>query len=151
MTSLLTDTERLTTLIAGLSVLALGVYSAREGTRVGGRAFDRSVPQPAQTPCAAERCNSLQKSVFRMVEYPAPLPDKCEGSTARLVGKSIHVCHHVNTRCCLWHKKEGRPVRVRLDMVKLATETSGGFCSCAARRACRRPRESAVNTLTSRC
>lgn len=49
VTSLLTDTERLTTLIAGLSVLALGVYSAREGTRVGGRAFDRSVPQPAQT------------------------------------------------------------------------------------------------------
>ena len=44
VTSLLTDTERLTTLIAGLSVLALGVYSAREGTRVGGRAFDRSGP-----------------------------------------------------------------------------------------------------------
>ena len=40
--ALLTDTDRLTTLIAGLSVLALGVYSAREGTRVAGRAFDRS-------------------------------------------------------------------------------------------------------------
>lgn len=41
VTSLLTDVDRLTTLIAGLSVLALGVYSAREGTRVGGRAIDR--------------------------------------------------------------------------------------------------------------
>lgn len=39
--ALLTDSDRLTTLIAGLSVLALGVYSAREGTRVAGRAFDR--------------------------------------------------------------------------------------------------------------
>ena len=43
-TALLTDADRLTTLIAGLSVLALGVYSAREGTRAAGRAFDRSAP-----------------------------------------------------------------------------------------------------------
>ena len=27
--------------VAGLSVAALGIYSAREGTRVAGRAFDR--------------------------------------------------------------------------------------------------------------
>ena len=71
MTSLLTDTERLTTLIAGLSVLALGVYSAREGTRVGGRAFDRSAPKPPQTPCAAHRCKCLQNTIVRMVNYAA--------------------------------------------------------------------------------
>lgn len=41
MTSLLTDVDRLTTLVASLSLLALGVYSARESTRVAGRAFDR--------------------------------------------------------------------------------------------------------------
>ena len=98
VTSLLTDTERLTTLIAGLSVLALGVYSAREGTRVGGRAFDRSAPQPSQTPCAAERCKCLQNSVSRMAEYAAPLPDKCEGSAARPVPNSIHMCHHLDTK-----------------------------------------------------
>lgn len=41
VTSLLTDVDRLTTLVAGLSLLALGVYSARESTRVGGKAIDR--------------------------------------------------------------------------------------------------------------
>ena len=50
MTSLLTDVDKLTTLIAGLSVLALGVYTAREGTRVGGRAIDRSAPALELTP-----------------------------------------------------------------------------------------------------
>ena len=43
--SLLTDRERLGVAVAGLSVAALGIYSAREGTRVAGRAFDRRVPQ----------------------------------------------------------------------------------------------------------
>ena len=82
VTSLLTDTERLTTLIAGLSVLALGVYSAREGTRVGGRAFDRSDLQRFQAPCVALRCKHLQNNVFRMVRTAAPLAD--EGKAALL-------------------------------------------------------------------
>lgn len=40
--ALLTDKERLGTAVAGLTVLALGVYSAREGTRVAGQVFSRS-------------------------------------------------------------------------------------------------------------
>ena len=39
--ALLTDKERLTTAVAGLTVLALGVYSAKEGTRVAGQVFSR--------------------------------------------------------------------------------------------------------------
>ena len=51
VTSLLTDMDKLTTLIAGLSVLALGIYTAREGTRVGGRAIDRrGMPPPPACP-----------------------------------------------------------------------------------------------------
>ncbi|EIE18960.1 AAA-domain-containing protein [Coccomyxa subellipsoidea C-169] len=46
VTSLLTDVDRMTTLIAGLSILALGVYSARESTRVGGKAIDRWLGTP---------------------------------------------------------------------------------------------------------
>lgn len=39
--ALLTDKERLGTAVAGLTILALGVYSAREGTRVAGQVFSR--------------------------------------------------------------------------------------------------------------
>ncbi len=55
--ALLTDTDRLTTLIAGLSVLALGVYSAREGTRVAGRAFDRSARPFSSLSAMREKCS----------------------------------------------------------------------------------------------
>jgi hypothetical protein len=41
VTALLTDVDRMTTLVAGLSLLALGVYSARESTRVVATAIDR--------------------------------------------------------------------------------------------------------------
>ena len=41
--ALLTDKERLGTAVAGLTILALGVYSAREGTRVAGQVFSRYV------------------------------------------------------------------------------------------------------------
>ncbi len=40
-TSLLTDPVRLTTAVAGTSLLFLGIYTAREGTRVVGKAIDR--------------------------------------------------------------------------------------------------------------
>lgn len=40
--ALLTDKERLGSALAGLTLLALGVYSAREGTRVAGQVFSRS-------------------------------------------------------------------------------------------------------------
>ena len=39
--ALLTDRDRLGTAVAGLTLLALGVYSAREGTRVAGQVFSR--------------------------------------------------------------------------------------------------------------
>ncbi len=41
LTDLLTDTTKLGTGIAGLTLLALGVYSTREGVRVAGKTFDR--------------------------------------------------------------------------------------------------------------
>lgn len=41
--ALLTDKERLGTAVAGLTILALGVYSAREGTRVAGQVFSRYI------------------------------------------------------------------------------------------------------------
>ncbi|KAK9789371.1 hypothetical protein WJX73_007444 [Symbiochloris irregularis] len=45
-TALLTDTNMLTAAVAGLTLLALGVYTAREGTRVAGRVFDRWLGTP---------------------------------------------------------------------------------------------------------
>ena len=42
-TALLTDTNMLTAAVASLTLLALGVYSAREGTRAAGRVFDRYI------------------------------------------------------------------------------------------------------------
>lgn len=38
---LLTDRDKLITAVGGVSLLALGVYSAREGTRVAGKTFER--------------------------------------------------------------------------------------------------------------
>lgn len=38
---LLTDSTKLVSLVGGLSLLALGVYSSREATRVGGKAFEK--------------------------------------------------------------------------------------------------------------
>ena len=39
--SLLTDRDKLLTFVGGATLLALGVYSAREGTRVAGKGIDR--------------------------------------------------------------------------------------------------------------
>lgn len=44
--SLLTDTNKLVMLVAGGSALALGVYGAREGARVAGRAAERWLGTP---------------------------------------------------------------------------------------------------------
>jgi ATPase family AAA domain-containing protein 3A/B len=41
VTDLLTDTTKLATGIAGVTLLALGIYSTREGVRVAGKTFDR--------------------------------------------------------------------------------------------------------------
>ena len=41
--SLLGDTDKLVAAVAGCTALALGVYAAREGTRVSGRIFERCV------------------------------------------------------------------------------------------------------------
>ena len=123
MTSLLTDTERLTTLIAGLSVLALGVYSAREGTRVGGRAFDRSAPQPARNPCVAWRCKCLQNNVFRMVRKAAPLPVEGRQHCSPGVRGYLLVppCRPKAAAIC-GMRRRGYPARVRLCMTRLAME-----------------------------
>lgn len=62
--ALLTDKERLGTAVAGLTVLALGVYSAREGTRVAGQVFSRYaatfLPITSQT---FECCSSVNSFV----------------------------------------------------------------------------------------
>ena len=44
---LLTDTSKLTTAVAGFTLLALGLYSTREGVRVAGRTFDRWFGTPS--------------------------------------------------------------------------------------------------------
>ena len=41
VSDLLTDRAKLGAALAGLTLLALGVYSTREGVRVAGRTFDR--------------------------------------------------------------------------------------------------------------
>lgn len=41
VTDLLTDKTKLATGIAGATLLALGIYSTREGVRVAGKTFDR--------------------------------------------------------------------------------------------------------------
>ena len=54
MTVLLTDKQKLTAAIAGFTVLALGIYSSREGTKVAGRAIDRCSVKPLPVcPCIA--------------------------------------------------------------------------------------------------
>lgn len=45
--ALLTDTTKLTTAVAGFTLLALGLYSTREGVRVAGRTFDRWFGTPS--------------------------------------------------------------------------------------------------------
>lgn len=47
VTELLTDSTKLATGIAGVTLLALGIYSTREGVRVAGRTFDRWFGTPA--------------------------------------------------------------------------------------------------------
>ena len=42
---LLTDKQKLATTVGGLSLLALGVYGARESTKVGAQVFRRCVCQ----------------------------------------------------------------------------------------------------------
>jgi len=44
---LLSDREKLAALVGGVAALALGVYSAREGTRVAGKALDRWMGTPS--------------------------------------------------------------------------------------------------------
>lgn len=43
LTNLLSDKQKLTAAVGGLTVLALGIYTSKEGTRVAGRAVDRCV------------------------------------------------------------------------------------------------------------
>ena len=40
-TSLLADKQKLTAAVAGASILALGIYTSKEGTKVAGKAIDR--------------------------------------------------------------------------------------------------------------
>jgi ATPase family AAA domain-containing protein 3A/B len=48
---LLTDTNKLVMLVVGGSALALGVYGAREGTRVAGKAMERWLGTPKLVGC----------------------------------------------------------------------------------------------------
>lgn len=45
-TSLLLDKQKLTAAVAGATLLALGVYGSREGTKVAGKAIDRQASPP---------------------------------------------------------------------------------------------------------
>ena len=50
MTNLLADKQKLTAAVGGLTVLALGIYTSKEGTRVAGRAIDRYDTSPPEGP-----------------------------------------------------------------------------------------------------
>lgn len=45
-TSLLADKQKLTAAVAGASILALGIYTSKEGTKVAGKAIDRYLGTP---------------------------------------------------------------------------------------------------------
>ena len=55
ISDLLTDRAKLGAAVAGATLLALGVYSTREGVRVAGRTFDRwfGTPRLVRAPCIA--------------------------------------------------------------------------------------------------
>ncbi|KAL4854855.1 ATPase family AAA domain-containing protein 3 [Chlorella vulgaris] len=67
--SLLTDRDKMLGAVGGLSLLALGVYSAREGTRSAAKAFDRwfgtpkLVRETSRRPLAGRGSAPVEKSV----------------------------------------------------------------------------------------
>ena len=75
LTDLLTDRSKLGAAVAGATLLALGVYSTREGVRVAGRTFDRWFGTPRlvrRIVCRCQcfppfRCRSRQRKAYRLV------------------------------------------------------------------------------------
>jgi len=55
LSDLLTDRAKLGAAVAGATLLALGVYSTREGVRVAGRTFDRWFGTPRLVRCIGRR------------------------------------------------------------------------------------------------
>lgn len=66
---LLTDTNKLLMLVAGGSALALGVYGAREGARVAGKAAERWLG----TPKLVRKQQQQQQAAMRQVQQQAPV------------------------------------------------------------------------------
>ena len=65
VSDLLTDRAKLGAAVAGLTLLALGVYSTREGVRVAGRTFDRWFGTPRLVRRAV--CRVPDSSILRPI------------------------------------------------------------------------------------
>ena len=132
--SLLTDRERLGVAVAGLSVAALGIYSAREGTRVAGRAFDRrDRPIHAYTVLSAVAKRMLGRSQA----------DACmvTGGRTLTASQSLNVLSRHSFECLYWLWASMKHLPFTLFDVEDATQRAegapGGWARpswCARRR-----------------
>jgi ATPase family AAA domain-containing protein 3A/B len=78
--ALLADPQRLATGVAGATALALGVYGAREGTRVGFRYLERVLGQPSLVRETSRR--SPWQRLFGSASQPPPLAAAAEASAS---------------------------------------------------------------------
>jgi ATPase family AAA domain-containing protein 3A/B len=78
--ALLADPQRLAAGVAGATALALGVYGAREGTRVGFRYLERVLGQPSLVRETSRR--SPWQRLFGTAAQPPPLAAAAEASSA---------------------------------------------------------------------
>ncbi|KAA6424075.1 MAG: ATPase family AAA domain-containing 3-B-like [Trebouxia sp. A1-2] len=99
--ALLTDKEKLGTALAGLTVLALGVYSAREGTRVAGQVFSRWLGTPKlvrdtsrrwfwQRGASATKSSQQVKKDFSDIVLPGQMHDHVRALAAVTANTKSH-------------------------------------------------------------
>ena len=90
LTDLLTDSRKLSAAVAGLTLLALGVYSTREGVRVAGRTFDRWFGTPRLV-CPLHSPGHVSGAVAFADRYSCSPGSCCPRSTCLL--ESVEVCN----------------------------------------------------------
>ena len=103
--ALLSDRAKLSAAVAGLSALALGVYGAREGTRVAARALDRWLGTPSlvretsraglwrkgsSTTTTTAAAASNAKRDFSDIVLPGVLSDRVRGLAAATASTKRH-------------------------------------------------------------
>lgn len=101
---LLTDTNKLIMVVAGGSALAVGVYGAREGARVAGKAIDRwlgtpklvretsrtSLIRPSSLLPAAKKSLEAVKRDFSDIILPGNLHDRVRSLAAMAANTKLH-------------------------------------------------------------